>query len=86
MSLGVYESAAARIPRVTIAVSIRTSTDVVFAADSRLTTYGRAGYDTKGEPIIVPQTYENATKIVRDTSGTAMVVAWHQFAPEAATR
>jgi len=59
---------------VTIAVSIRTSTDVVFAADSRLTTYGRAGYDAKGEPIIIPQTYENATKIVRDTSGTAMVV------------
>jgi hypothetical protein len=59
---------------VTIAVSIRTSSAVVFAADSRLTTYGRAGYDTNGEPIVVPQTYENATKIVRDTSGTAMVV------------
>lgn len=58
----------------TIAVSVRTSTEVVFAADSRLTTYGRAGYDTNGEAIIVPQTYENATKIVRDTSGTAMVV------------
>lgn len=74
MSLRSCGRDAARIARVTIAVSIRTSTEVVFAADSRLTTYGRAGYDTNGEPIIVPQTYESATKIVRDASGSAMVV------------
>jgi len=62
------------VPAVTIAISIQTSTAVVFAADSRLTTYGRAGFDTNGEPIVVPQTYENATKMVKDQSNTAMVV------------
>lgn len=58
----------------TIAVCVRTSTAVVFAADSRLTTYGRAGFDPAGTPIVLPQTYENATKIVMDSSKSAMAV------------
>jgi hypothetical protein len=56
----------------TIAVAIRTLSAIVFAADSKLTTYGRVGYDKDGEAIVVPQTYDNATKIVADGNGTGM--------------
>ena len=59
---------------VTIAVSIRTNTAAVFAADSKLTTSGLVGFDEAGEPQFVNQTYDNATKIVQDGSGTAMAV------------
>lgn len=56
----------------TIAVAIRTLSAIVFAADSKLTTYGRVGYDKDGEAIVVPQTYDNATKIVADGGRTGM--------------
>ncbi|MGH7323345.1 MAG: hypothetical protein ACREJ9_01720 [Candidatus Rokuibacteriota bacterium] len=56
----------------TIAVAIRTLSAIVFAADSKLTTYGRVGYDKDGEAIVVPQTYDNATKIVADGNETGM--------------
>jgi hypothetical protein len=59
---------------VTIAISIQTSTATVFAADSKLTTSGLVGFDDVGEPQFVSQTYDNATKIVRDTAGYAMAV------------
>lgn len=59
---------------VTIAISIQTSTATVFAADSKLTTSGLVGFDDAGEPQFVSQTYDNATKIVRDTAGYAMAV------------
>lgn len=58
----------------TIAVSIRTNTAAVFAADSKLTTSGLVGFDDAGEPQFVNQTYDNATKIVQDASGMAMAV------------
>jgi len=56
----------------TIAVAIRTLSAIIFAADSKLTTYGRVGYDKDGEAIVVPQTYDNATKIVADCNSTGM--------------
>jgi hypothetical protein len=59
---------------VTIAISVKTATAVIFAADSKLTTYGRVGYDTSGAPVIVPQTYDNATKIVQDAAGGYIAV------------
>ena len=59
---------------VTIAISIQTSTAAIFAADSKLTTSGLVGFDDAGEPQFVGQTYDNATKIVRDTAGCAMAV------------
>jgi hypothetical protein len=59
---------------VTIAISIQTSTATVFAADSKLTTSGFVGFDDAGEPQFVSQTYDNATKVVRDTAGYAMAV------------
>lgn len=54
----------------TIAVSVRTATAVVFATDSKLTTSGWIGLDTAGKPIIVRQTYDNATKIVSLPAGS----------------
>jgi hypothetical protein len=59
---------------VTIAVSIRTDTAAVFAADSKLTTSGLAGLDDTGEPVFVNQTYDNATKIVQDSSGFSIAM------------
>ncbi len=58
----------------TIAVSIRTSTAAVFAADSKLMTRGLIGFDEANEPQFVNQTYDNATKIVADTAELAMAV------------
>ena len=58
----------------TIAVTIRTGIAAVFAADSKLTTRGLIGFDEGGEPQFVNQTYDNATKIVADTSGFAMAL------------
>ena len=56
----------------TVLVAVRTLSAIIFAADSKLTTYGRVGFDEKGEAIIVPQTYDNATKIVSDQARTGM--------------
>lgn len=62
----------------TIAVAIRTGSAVVFAADSKITTAGLIGYDEKGSPQWVEQTYDNATKVVHDRSQTVMaMVAGH---------
>ncbi len=59
---------------VTVAISIQTSSATVFAADSKLTTSGLVGFDDKGEPQFVSQTYDSATKIIRDKAGCAMAV------------
>jgi len=50
---------------VTVAISIQTSSATVFAADSKLTTSGLVGFDDKGEPQFVSQTYDSATKIIQ---------------------
>jgi hypothetical protein len=48
----------------TIAVAIRTGSTVIFAADSKVTTQGLAGFDANGTPQWVPQTFDNASKVV----------------------
>jgi hypothetical protein len=59
----------------TIAIAIRTASAVVFAADSKITTSGIAGYEEDGTPRWVEQTYDNATKVVHDRSRTLMAMA-----------
>jgi hypothetical protein len=54
----------------TVLVAVRTSTAVVFAADSKLTTQGFVGFDPNGDPLFVPQTYDNAVKLGFDASRT----------------
>ena len=62
----------------TIAVTVRTGSAVVFAADSKVTTSGIVGRDENGDPRWVEQTYDNANKIVHDRSQTIMaMVAGH---------
>ena len=62
----------------TIAVTVRTGSAVVFAADSKVTTSGIVGRDENGDPRWVEQTYDNANKIVHDRSETIMaMVAGH---------
>lgn len=62
----------------TIAVSIRTGSAVVFAADSKLTTSGIVGIEKDGSPRWQDQTYDNAFKVVHDRSESLMVmVAGH---------
>lgn len=62
----------------TIAVAIRTGSAVVFAADSKLTTSGLAGFEQDGTPRWVKQTYDGATKVVHDRDCNIMVmVAGH---------
>ena len=62
----------------TIAVAIRTGSAVVFAADSKLTTSGLAGFEQDGRPRWVTQTYDNATKVVHDRDLNIMaMVAGH---------
>jgi len=56
----------------TIAVTVRTGSAVVFAADSKVATSGIVGRDEKGDPRWVEQTYDNANKIVHDRSQTVM--------------
>jgi len=58
----------------TIAVTVRTGSAVVFAADSKVTTSGIVGRDENGDPRWVEQTYDNATKIVHDRSETIMAM------------
>jgi hypothetical protein len=58
----------------TIAIAIRTQTAVVFAADSKVTTAGIAGYDTQGAPQWLQQTYDNFTKVVYDRAKVFMAV------------
>lgn len=62
----------------TIAVTVRTGSAVVFAADSKVMTSGIVGRDENGDPRWVEQTYDNATKIVHDRSETIMaMIAGH---------
>ena len=58
----------------TIAVTVRTGSAVVFAADSKVATSGIVGRDEKGDPRWVEQTYDNANKIVHDRSQTVMAM------------
>ena len=55
-----------------IAVAIRTSTAVVFATDSKLTTSGLVGYNEDGSPNFLEQTYDTACKWAHDQSKTVM--------------
>lgn len=59
----------------TIAIAVRTSSALVFAADSKLTTNGLAGVDANGELRWVQQTYDNATKVVQNRAGMMAMVA-----------
>jgi hypothetical protein len=62
----------------TIAIAIKTGSAVVFAADSKVTTSGLAGYKEDGAPNWVIQTYDNAYKIVHDGNGRLLaMVAGH---------
>src|SRR5689334_12495138 len=62
----------------TIAVTVRTGSAVVFAADSKVTTVGIVGHDENDQPRFVDQTYDNAVKIVSDRSNTTMaMIAGH---------
>ncbi len=56
----------------TILIVVRTASAVVFAADSKLTTQGFVGFDTNGDPLFIPQTYDNAVKIGHDRNKTLM--------------
>jgi hypothetical protein len=59
---------------VTIAVAVRTSSALVFAADSKLTTNALAGVNPDGTPRWVDQTYDNATKVVHDKAARLMAM------------
>lgn len=62
----------------TVAIAIKTGSAVVFAADSKVTTSGLAGYKEDGTPNWVNQTYDNAYKVVHDAKGELMaMVAGH---------
>jgi hypothetical protein len=60
---------------VTIAITIRTSAAVVFAADSKLSTSGLGGYQENGEPIWLDQSYDNAFKVAHDQNRLLMAMA-----------
>ncbi len=50
----------------------------MFAADSKLTTMGLAGFEQDGSPRWVDQTYDNASKVVHDAGTNLMaMVAGH---------
>jgi hypothetical protein len=59
---------------VTIAITIRTGSSVVFAADSKLTTTGLGGYNDNGDPIWLEQSYDNAFKIAHDRNEVLMAM------------
>lgn len=50
----------------TIAVAVKTGSALVFAADSVVTTWGVAGFEKNGNPRLLKQTYDGATKVVAD--------------------
>lgn len=58
----------------TIAIAVRTGSAVVFAADSKVTTSGIVGIEEDGNPRWVEQTYDNAVKVVHDSSKTLMAM------------
>lgn len=62
----------------TIAVAVKTSLAVVFAADSKVTTKGIVGLDGEGKLIWQEQTFDNATKVVHDRRAVLMaMIAGH---------
>jgi hypothetical protein len=58
----------------TIAIAIRTSSAVIFAADSKVTTQGLAGFEENGAPRWLEQTYDTAFKLAHDRSQTLMAM------------
>jgi len=54
---------------------VKTGSGVVFAADGKTTTQGVVGLEQDGSPTWVEQTYDNATKVVADRTGTMMATA-----------
>jgi len=63
---------------VTIAVAIRTSSSLVFAADSKLTTQGVVGFEEDGTPRWQTQTYDHAVKVIHDRNERLMcMIAGH---------
>ena len=58
----------------TIAITIRTSSAVVFAADSKLSTAGLGGYKEDGTPIWLDQSYDNAYKVTHDKNRVLMAM------------
>lgn len=50
----------------TVEIAVRTASAVVFAADSKLTTRSLVGFDKKGHPEFLIQTYDNAIKLGHD--------------------
>ena len=58
----------------TIAIAVTTASAAVFAADSKVTVRGLAGLEENGAQRWVNQTYDNAVKVVHDTSKTAMAL------------
>lgn len=56
----------------TIAIAIKTSSAVVFATDSKVSTQGVGGYNEAGEIVWRPQAYDNAYKLAHDQRGKIM--------------
>lgn len=52
----------------TIIAAVKTSTDLILAADSKVTTKGLGGKDSSGELRWLDQTYDYGTKIAHDTN------------------
>jgi hypothetical protein len=59
---------------VTIAITIRTSAAVVFAADSKVSTSGLGGYKDDGTPVWLDQSYDNAYKVTHDKERELMAM------------
>jgi hypothetical protein len=63
---------------VTIAITIKTGSAIIFAADSKVTTSGLVGFTESGEANWVNQTYDNAYKVACDKEQRIMaMVAGH---------
>lgn len=58
----------------TIAVAVKTSSAVIFAADSKTTTAGIVGFEQDGTPVMMHQTYDNAIKVAHDRSKSLMAM------------
>lgn len=65
----------------TILVAVKTGTDLVIAADSKVTTSGIGGKDPSGNPILLEQTYDFGTKIAfsRGNFWTAAIAGQGSF-------
>lgn len=62
----------------TIEISVKTGSAVVFAADSKVTTSAITGYGEDGDLIWADQTYDNGVKLVHDKTARVMaMVAGH---------